>query len=70
MTWRTDLKPETHTLLTEPEFRAFSGRSPIEIDFTGRPVIADLYFVSGLMMKVLGPVYWAALVLMFIYAEL
>ena len=41
-----------------------------EVDFSDRPVIALLYAVSGVLMEVLGPMFWAALIVLFVQAEL
>jgi len=41
-----------------------------EVDFADQPVIAVLYAVSGVLMEILGPMFWAALIALFIQAEL
>ena len=40
-----------------------------EVDFSDQPVIAGLYAVSGVLMEILGPMFWAALIVLFIQAE-
>ena len=39
-------------------------------DFTDQPEIALLYAVTGSLMELLGPIFWAALVALLIQAEL
>lgn len=41
-----------------------------DYDFAGRPVVARLNVVAGAMMELLGPMFWAALVMLLIQAEL
>jgi hypothetical protein len=61
---------ETDFFLIEEGLRAFPTQTPVDLDFTGRPVIAALYTISGLVMRILGPAYWAAIIILFVYAEL
>ena len=70
LTSETTLASETDSFLIEQGLRAFPTRAPIDLDFTGRPVIAALYMISGLVMRVLGPAFWAAIIILFVYAEL
>jgi hypothetical protein len=35
-----------------------------------QPLIAVLYAVTGCLMELLGPAFWAALVILFVQAEL
>jgi len=54
-----------------PEFEklaAFAERSH-EIDFRGRPALAALYRVCAQLMMLIGPTLWAALIVLFIWAE-
>jgi hypothetical protein len=57
-------------LFVEEERPEFPASGPINIDITGRPVIAALYVVSGVILNVLGPVFWAAVIGLFLYAEI
>jgi hypothetical protein len=41
-----------------------------EVDLSDQPVIALLYAISAVLMEILGPMFWAALILLFIHAEL
>lgn len=41
-----------------------------EVDFSDQPVIALIYEISGVLMEILGPMFWAALIVLFIQAEL
>ena len=63
-TWDIDFFP------IEQRLRALPTQAPIDLDFTGRPVVAAIYTISGLLMRILGPVYWAAVIVLFVYAEL
>jgi hypothetical protein len=45
-------------------------RSPHGPDLADRPAIAVLYAISGVLMETLGPVFWGALIVLFIQAEL
>lgn len=39
-------------------------------DFTDQPGIALLYAITGNLMELLGPIFWAALAASFVQAEL
>jgi hypothetical protein len=41
-----------------------------EYDFADRPVVARLNAIAGAMMELLGPMFWAALVVLLVQAEL
>lgn len=45
-------------------------RQPIAIDFSDRPTLALLYALSGWLMDFLGPIFWAVLIVGFLYAEI
>jgi hypothetical protein len=40
-----------------------------EVDFAEQPVIALLYEISAVLMEMLGPLFWAALIVLFLRAE-
>ncbi|HEX3863230.1 MAG TPA: hypothetical protein VHY35_16215 [Stellaceae bacterium] len=40
------------------------------VDFSDQPGIASLYTISNTLMDILGPVFWAALIVLLIQAEL
>jgi hypothetical protein len=46
----------------------FEKRNPV--DLTGRPVLAFLYALGGCLMDLFGPMFWAALIVGFLYAEI
>ena len=54
----------------ERDLWAFPTRRPIDVDLADRPLIAALYTISGLVMRILGQAYWAAIIILFLYAEL
>jgi hypothetical protein len=41
-----------------------------ECDFADEPGIAELYMLAAALMEFLGPVFWAALIVLFIWVEL
>jgi hypothetical protein len=45
-------------------------RQPLTVDFSDQPVIASLYALSRWLMDFFGPMFWAALIVGFFYAEL
>jgi hypothetical protein len=45
-------------------------RQPIAIDFSDRPTLALAYALSGWLMDLLGPMFWAVLIVGFLYAEI
>jgi len=45
-------------------------RSPHGPDFTDQPTVAALYSISGVLMDLLGPMFWAALIVLFLQVEL
>jgi len=53
-----------------PESFPLPTSGPCEIDFSDQPVVAVLYQISGVLMEILGPMFWAALIALFIQAEL
>jgi hypothetical protein len=52
------------------EASAAFGSLPWNSDFTDQPEIAVLYAITGCLMELLGPAFWAALVVLFVQAEL
>ena len=44
--------------------------SRLRIDFSDQPVIALIYGISGALMEMIGLMFWAALIVLFIQAEL
>jgi hypothetical protein len=55
--------------LFDPEPFSIPAREPHEYDFSAQPAISLLHEVSGLLMEVLGPMFWATLVLLFVQEE-
>ena len=53
----------------EREPSPFSAEAASEIDFAGDRLVPVLYEVSGAVIELLGPVMWAALIVLFIEAE-
>ena len=47
-------------------FKAKAG----ECDFVDEPGIAELYMLADALMEFLGPMFWAALIVLFIWVEL
>jgi hypothetical protein len=41
-----------------------------EIDFADQPAIAVLYVIAGGLMEFFGPMFWAALIVLFVQAEI
>jgi hypothetical protein len=48
---------------------AASVEQPREIEFRGRRALAVLYHICGELMMLIGPMLWAALIVLFIWAE-
>jgi hypothetical protein len=40
------------------------------VDLAGQPVIAFLYTIGGWLMDLFGPMFWAALIVGFLNAEI
>jgi hypothetical protein len=53
----------------ESEGLAASVEQPREIDFTGRPALAGLYRICAELMMLIGPMLWATLIVLFMWAE-
>ena len=70
MSQRTGFERRLSFFDAERDLWAFPTRRPIELDLTDRPLIAALYTISGLLMRALGLMYWAAIIVLFIYAEI
>jgi hypothetical protein len=58
------------SFLTDGEASAVFGSDTWDDDFTDQPGIALLYAVTGSLMELLGPAFWAALIVMLVEAEL
>jgi hypothetical protein len=56
-------------LSPETEKFAASCEHPREIDFGDHPVVAALYRICAELMILVGPMLWAALIVLFIWAE-
>jgi hypothetical protein len=55
---------------TEPEPSPLSARHAGEVDLTDQPAVALLHAVAGAAVELLGPMFWAALIVLFIRVEL
>ena len=55
---------------TDPELLPPSAQPVPGLNLADDPVIALLYDISGVLMELLGPMFWAALIVLFIQAEL
>jgi len=40
-----------------------------EIDPTKHPIIAAINRIAGLLVEILGPMFWAALIVLFVWSE-
>ena len=49
---------------------ADTERPSVSIDLAGQPVITFLYAIGGCLMDLFGPMFWAALIVGFFYAEI
>jgi hypothetical protein len=58
------------TFLADGEPSAAFGARVSEFDFDDQPGITLLYAVTGRLMEMAGPMFWAALAVLFIRAEL
>ena len=43
---------------------------PVPLDLSNRPVVALAYTIGGCLMDLFGPMFWAALIVGFFYAEI
>jgi hypothetical protein len=55
---------------TDRELAALFFEKKNPVDLTGRPVLAVLYAFGGCLMDLFGPMFWAALIVGFLYAEI
>jgi len=60
----------TRSFFIEERLLQLSPARPIVIDFTGGPALAAVYRICGVVISVLGPLFWAAIAVLFLYAEL
>lgn len=44
--------------------------SPADLSFLNAPAIAAVYAISGAVLDLLGPMLWAALIVLFLQTEL
>jgi hypothetical protein len=61
--------PEMAFLYSEPEKSPASAEQPREIEFRDHPAIAALNEVCAELMILVGSMLWAALIVLFIWAE-
>lgn len=54
----------------EPAEPGLQDLRPLAPDPPGQPIIAVINDLAAEMMEMLGPMLWAALVVLFVYAEL
>jgi hypothetical protein len=57
------------SFLADGEPSATFGSLSWNSDFTDQRLIAVLYAITGCLMELLGPAFWAALVVLFVQAE-
>jgi hypothetical protein len=58
------------TLFSNGEDLAAQAGRPVKVDLHGRPMLAMLYALSGIAIDLFGPMFWAALIVLFVQAEL
>jgi hypothetical protein len=51
-------------------FLADTDRPFPSVDLAGQPAVALLYAISGWLMDLVGPMFWAVLIVGFLYAEI
>jgi len=56
--------------LSAQELPELPVSQPFNVDFTNRPALAAVYKISGFVISVLGPLFWGAILVLFLYAEL
>ena len=56
-------------LSPQSEALTASTEQPHEIDFTGRPALAALHRICAELMMLIGPMLWAALIVLVMWAE-
>jgi hypothetical protein len=61
---------EMRSSIADEDSIAVFGSRAWNSDFSDKPEIAVLYAITGGLMEVLGPAFWAALAVLFIEAEL
>jgi hypothetical protein len=57
------------SFLADGEPSATFGSLAWNSDFTDQPGIALLYAITGCLMELIGPAFWAALIVLFVQAE-
>ena len=68
-TRRVERSVEMAFLSPECEGLPASVEQPHVIDFTGRPVLAALHRICAELMMLIGPMLWATLIVLFVWAE-
>jgi hypothetical protein len=48
----------------------FAGREPLPLDFGNAPGLAIAYLLAAGLMEIFGPLFWMALIMLFLFAEL
>jgi hypothetical protein len=59
-----------HARYPERERIAFPAERLGGLDFADQPLLAVLYMISAALVEFFGPMFWAALIVLFIQAEL
>jgi hypothetical protein len=47
----------------------FAGREPAVLEFENDPVVAIANILAAGLIKILGPLFWGILILLFMFAE-
>jgi hypothetical protein len=58
-----------HAQYPEREPMAAPAEQPGELDVADQPLLAVLYAISAALVEFFGPMFWAALIVLFIQAE-
>jgi hypothetical protein len=61
--------PEWHSFILNLKELPRSAEQPREIDFADHPGLAALHRICAQLMMFIGPVLWAALIVLFVWAE-
>ena len=58
------------SIFAEDDLPAGFAPRALATDFADEPGIAEAYMLADALMEFLGPVFWAALIVLFVWVEL
>jgi hypothetical protein len=63
-------RTEHREIEIEPGGSSYPAQRALDNYFADHPAIAEINYLAGELAEILGPMFWAALIVLFIWAEM